>query len=898
VRNSMNIIQSLNYIENPQLKHLGGKGVNLGILASAGFPVPPGFCITTDAYYQFVSANNLQELINRLMAQTHPDDPASLEETSAQIRASFEQGHIPAQISNAICQAYIALCQQSRSPEPTAVAVRSSATAEDLPDMSFAGQQDTYLNIMSEQSVLSAVIQCWGSLWTARAIGYRARNHIAQDEVSLAVVVQSMIQSEVSGVLFTANPLTGKRSETVIDASLGLGEALVSGLVEPDNYIVDTATRQISSKTIGAKKISIRGQIGGGTITQAEEAHTYQALPDQQILALADLGQQIAQRFKNPQDIEWAYAGGELYILQSRPITSLYPVPERLEGSPELKMMFSFGSVQGMLDPITPLGRDVFVLLGTATAQQFGQNVTPETQPIIYTAGERLFINFTGAFRHPTWHNIVMEFFGSIDPLVQQIFFSLESDPRLAIRKTGMRLRTRLILARRIAQMGSNVLINLLWPDWGRARLTRIIDQEIERFQAQCDSTSSMAQRLDMFIAALSALPSTLRAHLLPSVISGQAMFQPLLRLAKDLPGNQDLPMELTRGLPHNVTTEMDLTLWQVSRAIQADPASAEHFRCTEAAQLAQEYLAGTLPSTAQTAVKDFLHQYGMRGLAEIDLGRPRWREDPTQIMQVLGSYLKIEDEALSPQAVFARGALHAAAAREQLIAAFRQTERGWIKSRIAAFASHRVRALGGLRETPKFTAIRVMGIWREALMQDGKRLVERGILTQPDDVVYLHLKELKQLAAGEERDWNALVASRRQIYAREKRRKQIPRLLLSDGTAYYQSFSEHAASGDQMITGSPVSPGIVEGTAHVLLDPRGAQLAPGEILVCPATDPGWTPLFLAAGGLVMEVGGMMTHGSVVAREYGIPAVVGVPHATTRIKTGQRLRVDGSNGEA
>jgi pyruvate,water dikinase len=289
------------------------------------------------------------------------------------------------------------------------------------------------------------------------------------------------------------------------------------------------------------------------------------------------------------------------------------------------------------------------------------------------------------------------------------------------------------------------------------------------------------------------------------------------------------------------------------------------------------------------------MQRYGMRGVGEIDMGRPRWRDEPTSLLQALGSYLQIGDDAVSPATVFQRGAASAEAAKERLLAMLKQTPGGWLKVWLARAMIGRVRELGGLRESPKFAAIQAMTVQREGWLVSGRELAAAGVLDRPEDIFFLRLVEMKALAAGKQPDCKVLVAERRQAYEREKRRRMVPRVLLSDGTAFYDGMGA-VDDGSGVIVGSPVSPGVVEGAVHVVLDPRGAQLAPGEILVCPATDPAWTPLFLAAGGLVMEVGGMMTHGSVVAREYGIPAVVGVDQATTRLRTGQRIRVDGSAG--
>ena len=275
------------------LETVGGKGANLARLVRAGFPVPGGFLIPTSAYRGYVAANELDQIIRASLHDLDISTPAALEAASLQIRAHFSAGVVPEELIRALNEGYREL------GEPP-VAVRSSATAEDLPDMSFAGQQDTYLNVQGTDALCEAVVNCWGSLWTARAIGYRARNDIAHEDVALAVVVQEMVQSEASGVLFTANPLNGRRTETVIDATLGLGEALVSGQVEPDHYVVDAARGLILNKSLGAKATIISARPGGGTITETVDAGGRQALSDEVILDLAILGGQVAAEYEFP----------------------------------------------------------------------------------------------------------------------------------------------------------------------------------------------------------------------------------------------------------------------------------------------------------------------------------------------------------------------------------------------------------------------------------------------------------------------------------------------------------------------------------------------------------------------------------------------------------------------
>jgi pyruvate,water dikinase len=866
----------------------GGKGANLARLLRAGFPVPGGFLITTHAYHSYLAANRLEEEILDIARRAPAEDPAALEEASRTIRARFAAGALPAALAAGVRDAYAAL---GRPP----VAVRSSATTEDLPELSFAGQQETFLNVTGDDVLLEAVVRCWSSLWTARAIGYRAGNGIEHRGAALGVVVQEMVASEAAGVLFTANPLTGKRTETVIDATLGLGEALVSGQVEPDHYVVDPLRSRILGKQLGAKAMAIRPRPGGGTVSVTEEATDRQALLDSAIIELSSLGQRIAGLFGSPQDVEWAWASGRLVVLQSRPITSLFPVPERMAPEP-LQVLASFGAIQGVLDPLTPLGRDTLRQVVANIANSIGLRTTAETERFLPVAAERLFVNITGIVRHRLARRLIRRGLPVIEPGIAGALEPLLSEPALAPKKGRINLRIVARLAPLFVRLLGGIGFNLLWPDAGRLRIQRRIEALIESFRAKGAAATTLAERLALLGAPFTAAILSLRAVIVPGLATGFSALRFILYLAADLPGGEQAVLELTRGLPHNVTTEMDLALWRTAAAVNADPVAAARFRQPDAATLANETLAGQLPAVAQEALDGFLRRYGMRGIAEIDLGRPRWREDPTPLLRVLQSYLQIADPERAPDAVFARGAASAGAKIAALADAVRRTRFGWLKSRFVRWAGLRVRALAGLRESPKFTVIRLLGVLREGLLASGRELAAAGVLARPDDLFFLHLEEARALATGERRDWRALAASNRAAYERETRRRQVPRVLLSDGRAFFDGVAEPVGEADADLVGTPVSAGVVEGVVHVVHDPHGVRLAPGEILVCRGTDPAWTPLFLAAGGLVTEVGGLMTHGSVVAREYGIPAVVGVPQATTRLKSGQRVRLDGSRG--
>jgi pyruvate,water dikinase len=351
--------------------------------------------------------------------------------------------------------------------------------------------------------------------------------------------------------------------------------------------------------------------------------------------------------------------------------------------------------------------------------------------------------------------------------------------------------------------------------------------------------------------------------------------------------------LEVIRSLDGNVTTEMDLALWRVAEKIRADAEARDAVLGKPTDEVAAAYLVGSLPVVAQRALGEFLELYGMRAVGEIDLGRPRWSDDPASAIASLQAYVGLPDDAPGPAVEFERGKEVAAAATRRLT---EQLSSAGPRGRLQAAAVRRlirtIRGDFGARETPKFALVKQFGMVRDALLESGRDLVQAGSLDDPYDVMYCHLGDLQQAWSLPEGQLQRRVRANKEAYGREARRRQVPRLLLGDGRAFYEGMADEG--GDLM--GSPVSPGIVEGRVRVVLSPATAGLQQGEILVCPGTDPAWTPLFLTAGGLVTEVGGLMTHGAVVAREYGLPAVVGVHAATERLVTGQLIRLDGSSG--
>ncbi|MBS1250306.1 MAG: Prodigiosin synthesizing transferase PigC [Chloroflexi bacterium] len=629
------------------------------------------------------------------------------------------------------------------------------------------------------------------------------------------------------------------------------------------------------------------------------------------------MGRNIAEMYEYPQDIEWAWvtgdsgathpkegashlAWGEVYILQSRPITTLFPLPEGLPLEP-LKAMIGFHVVQGILEPMTPLGRQSMEHILTGGALAFGADYTYDNQTAFYTAAERIWINVTGIIRHPLGLKAYPRAIKSIDPAVGQIFEHLMGDPRLAPVTRLPKPRTIFNLLKFIIPFWGRIIKYWRHPHQGAGDFFALMEEEMAKIKAVSQRGHGLWDRfrthLELWQDSRFLFPRTVVPRGVSAVVAGMVPFFGILQPFSAQTGHPQRYLEIARGLPNNVTTEMDLILWETAQTIRDNDDAYQAFTNTSARQLAEEYLSKELPPAAQKAVEKFMSRYGMRGLGEIDLGRPRWREEPLHIMQTIKSYLSITDPEQAPDVVFARGAEAARKAGEELINDVRQLRWGWFKSRLVRMAIGRYRALAGLREAPKFFAIRVMGVIRQGFLESGRALDEAGLLENPDDLFFLYAPELEEAAEKETitPTMRESIQERRETRAREMKRVQLPRVLLSDGRVFFEGLQTGDGETDSIV-GDPVSPGVVEGKVRVVLNPHETQLLPGEILVCPGTDPAWTPLFLAAGGLVMEVGGMMTHGSVVAREYGIPAVVGVHEATTRLETGQRVRVDGSTG--
>jgi phosphoenolpyruvate synthase/pyruvate phosphate dikinase len=849
-------------IDQTQVAVAGGKGAHLGELSRIdGIRVPAGFCVTTDAFRRMMGeASGIDDRLDRL-SRLQPDDREAIRTLSAEIRRTIEAIAIPGDVAAAITGALARLGEQA------ACAVRSSATAEDLPTASFAGQQDTYLNIVGPPAILQHVSRCWASLFTERAVTYRLRNGFDHRKVHMAVVVQRMVFPRAAGILFTADPVTGNRKVASVEASFGLGEALVSGLVNADVYKVRDGA--VVARTIGTKQLAILASPAGGTEEREiePERRDEPALTDAQAVRLAELGRRIEAHFGRPQDIEWCLADDDFHIVQSRPITTLFPIPETADD--ENHVYISVGHQQMMTDAMKPLGLS------------FWQMTTPRPMA---EAGGRLFVDVTQILASPASRAGLLAMVGKSDPLI------------------GDALRTVLDRGGFIPPPPDE------GPGWtppssgGATPIETdpaLVDELIERTRASIAAAQHGIRGrfgpalLDFILADIQELRRVLHDPQSRQVImTGMEAAWWLNEQLQAWLGEKNAADVLTQSVAHNVTSEMGLALLDVADVIRSHPEVVAYLQHVQDDGFLDELprLAGG--REARDAILSWLDRYGMRCVGEIDITRPRWSERPTALVPlILGNVRNFAPG--EGRRRFEQGRQEAWMKEREVLERLRALPDGEQKAEETKRMIDRVRTFAGFREYPKYGMIRRYFVYKQALMEEAARLVHAGVLGDKEDIFYLRFEELHDVVRTNWVD-DALLRERKDAF-RSCQALTPPRVLTSDGEAVAGAYRRDDLSAGALV-GLPVSAGTVEGRARVILDMAQADLEPGDILVTAYTDPSWTPLFVAIKGLVTEVGGLMTHGAVIAREYGLPAVVGVQHATRLIRDGQRIRVHGTDG--
>lgn len=849
-------------MDEKQLLLVGGKGLNLGELSKIqGIQVPEGFCVTTLGFQKAIKRNETFQALLAKLAMLKVEDRDKISEISRKIRELILEVEIPSDVVKAVAH-YL-----SQFGEKHAYAVRSSATAEDLPHASFAGQQDTFLNIIGKDAILQHISKCWASLFTERAVIYRMQNGFDHSQVYLSVIVQKMVFPQASGILFTADPMTSNRKVLSIDAGFGLGEALVSGLVSADCYKV--REDQIVDKRIATKKLAIYGREEGGTETQQidPDQQKTQTLTDQQILQLARIGRQIEAHFGQPQDIEWCLANDTFYIVQSRPITTLYPIPEA--NDQENHVYLSVGHQQMMTDPIKPLGLSFYLLITPAPMRKAGGRLFVDVAPRLTTrAGREALLNTVGS--DPLTKSALMT-------VIEQDFIKLlpneQTAPLPGSSHTDMPAQF---------ENDPTIVSNLI------KRSQTSIEQLKQNIQAKSG--------LDLFDFILEDIEQLKKILFDPQ---STAVFMAAINATtwinenmNEWLGEKNAADTLSLSVPHNITSEMGLALMDVADIIRPYPEVIDYLQHAKEDNFLDELVKFDGGQEARNAIYAYLDKYGMRCPGEIDITRTRWSEKPITLVPMILSHIN-NFEPNEGNRKFEQGRRVALEKEQELIDRLKQLPDGEQKAKETKQRIDLIRHFIGYREYPKYGIVSRYFVYKQALLKEAEQLVQAGVIQEKEDIYYLTFEELHEVARTQKIE-DQIIRKQKDEY-KHYEKLTPPRVITSDGEIITGAYKQ-ANLPANAIAGLAVSTGVIEGRARVILNMENADLEDGDILVTSFTDPGWTPLFVSIKGLVTEVGGLMTHGAVIAREYGLPAVVGVENATKLIKDGQKIRVNGTDG--
>jgi phosphohistidine swiveling domain-containing protein len=791
--------------------------------------VPDGFVVATAAYDRFVAHNRLGETIARALR----DEQGS----GATIRPVFEKAPIPPEIEQDILAAYREL---GEGP----VAVRSSATAEDLPGAAFAGQQDTFLNVTGEQALLDTVRRCWASLWTDRAIAYRERQGIDQQTVKLAVVVQQMVPAEVAGVMFTANPVTGARDEIVIDATPGLGEAVVSGQVTPDRFVLRKRwwIWNIAERRRGRREVIIRARSGGTEHVEGAAATDVLALPDRVLRRLARLGAAIEQHFGRPQDVEWAWTDGKASILQARPITALpEPAPR----------------------PSRPIQLWAGILTELLPDRPYPLEVTTWGPQLLVSAVLAPMFRILGVIVR--LDRSIVEEDGVVVRFTDQ--FPFRPTPRILL--APLRL---LRLARRYdpARLRSDPLLLEVQ--------TRV--RALEARDLQALSWPGLLDTVHKALAIPHLVGQLRMRYLLPRMpaVGGLRLMLTLLR-AGDRFGTL-----LFTGVESR-TVEANRALEALATRIRSDPELADTFARHEAGELMPVLEAQLAGRAFLAELRTFLDEYGHREAgATLQISQSTWKDAPEVVLRILKGLA-----AAPPRIEVERRAWEAA--RDELLSN--------PLLRISPIRSAFLRLLAEarwfpqIREDTRFYATLILPVLRRTLLEFGQRLASVGVLDVPEDVFHLKLDELEQIDGA----WPPPPQLAGELQALVVRRKAKRAELEGTPLVDPRFLRQVEVEGDVLLRGISGSPGVAEGPVRIVHDSSEfGNLRSGEVLVAPYTNPAWTPLFQWIVAVVVDSGGAGSHAAIVAREYGIPAVMATIDGTHKLSDGQQVRIDGDQG--
>ena len=865
--NRVEYVCNLAEIRREDVNRAGGKAANLGEMIGKGLPVPGGFTVLTTAYRRFIEAGHLEEEIQLIFADVDGEDMDQLHEASLAIRKRFMETEMPKEIRNEIETIY----EQLGSP---VVAIRSSATAEDMPGMSFAGQYSTYLNVQGQEDVCHFIKKCWASLWNERSVAYRIKQNISHKNLAHGVVVQTLVNADRSGVLFTADPVTGIRDEVLINSSWGLGEAIVSGEVNPDQWVISKKDRRTIREEIAAKNLmSVRSENGVALIEVDPDLQHQTSLSESEKMELLDLAIQVENIYNYPQDLEWSFMDGKLYLLQTRPVTTLYPIPEDARADDFRVYLNLYLYSQSMPEPFTPMGFEIARFGFEKMMKKFGpKRYRGDRIWWLHNLGGRAYADITGVLKSEKMQdNLKSSNRNDKDPITTKAIVDLVENKKASLSESTIpAMSMGKLINLNLLKILSGGMIKAVYGTKNPVKASRKAkeeaDREMARIRSHMKKKRNINQKLELLEEISDAGVMASMGILFYGGISLTYLDKAEEIMKKYLDDTSDL-VHVEKAVPNNITTQMGM--WLLTLAKEFDQK-------------------GKRATAKDPEVIKFLDVYGDKNSSiELEVASRTWREDPSFVVDTINSYIDYQNYD-EEQERFSQGQKEAEQAINRITEALTE-KAGKRVARKTEKILRNYRQMFGLRELPKYYMSMGISLMRTLLLEIGEILVKEGRISQTEDVFFVTVKDIQSGA-----DLKETVEQNKQEYQRELARPAPPRLLTSTGEAVYSSAG---AVGDDSFLGVPVSPGVYEGRVKVLANPlEGNKLERGDILVTTGTNPAWTPLFLKIGALVMETGGPISHGSVVAREYGIPAVVGVTAATSMLQDGQMIRVNGETG--
>lgn len=859
-------VYGIEELSSKDIDMVGGKGANLGELTRiSSIMVPNGFCVSTKVYKELLEGNvEINHLLDELSKLTI-EEKVKVKELSEQIRISIENISIPKLVKEEI------LLHLKKYGLNKAYAIRSSATSEDSILNSFAGQQDSYLNIMGYEDILNYIKKCWASLFNDRAILYRIKNGFSHNQVKIAVLVQEMVFSQASGVMFTADPITNNYKALTINASFGLGEAIVLGMVDSDSYKVMDGV--LSDIKVGRKNLAIHGGTKGGTkeVELEEEFREKKVLSDEQILELYQIGRRIEKHYSQPQDIEWCLYDNKFYIVQSRPITTLFPVPKA--NDKEKHVYISVGHQQMMTDAMKPLGRSIFML------SSFGPR---------YLAGGRLFVDVTQMLASNSSRAVLLENMGQHDPLIKDALVTLIEEDYIKVIPTEGEENNKITIP-------ANPMDSILKVESDITIVSKLMEEgekSLEELKEKIQNKSGK-ELLDFMKEDLLELKSILMDPKSTSIYTQAIHASKWVNdSVYEWFGEQNVADILSQSVENNITSQMGLDLMKVADVIRPYKEVVEYLEQADNENYLEELIEYEGGEKAYKVIKKFLDIYGMRCSGEIDITRPRWVEKPTTLIPMILNNVR-NSHYNAGEERFEQGRLVALKKEMELIERVKELPDGEKKAKDLKAMIDLIRNYIGYREYPKYMIVNRYLLYKKALGREAIELRKENVIKEVDDIYFLTFEELYDLISTKKLDYQ-LVSKRKEEH-KFYEKLTPPRVITSDGEIIQGNYHQDQVPEGALL-GLAVSRGVIEGRARIILNMEEAELLPGDILVTTFTDPSWTSLFISIKGLVTEVGGLMTHGAVIAREYGLPAVVGVKDATKLIKDGDFIRVHGTEG--